>query len=223
MGIINFGVTLIRHSTQRKHFFRWIASFRKDYLFKTKQPWLTFDAIDFLNSLPLENKRVFEFGSGSSTLFWLEHRCKLVSVEHDHIWYNRLCNRYLCDKRCDYRFVPPEYIGYHLFDISNPNSYASLDELYPCHSFWEYCNQIQSFPDNYFDYILIDGRARPSCIKHSCQKVKIGGFLILDNSDREYYLKISSKFLHGYDRITFWGIVPEARWFCETSFFRRKY
>ncbi|MES1224680.1 MAG: hypothetical protein ABUT20_54815, partial [Bacteroidota bacterium] len=35
--------------------------------------------------------------------------------------------------------------------------------------------------------ILIDGRARTSCIKHAVGKLKPSGFLILDNAERKYY------------------------------------
>lgn len=56
-------------------------------------------------------------------------------------------------------------------------------------NFETYVKSIDKFPDNYFDLIIVDGRARPSCIKHAMNKVKTGGVLLIDNADRTYYLQ----------------------------------
>lgn len=40
------------------------------------------------------------------------------------------------------------------------------------------------FPNEYFDLILIDGRVRMNCLKNATPKLKVGGVLIFDNSDR---------------------------------------
>jgi hypothetical protein len=52
----------------------------------------------------------------------------------------------------------------------------------------DYVKSIEDYPDGYFDLVVVDGRARPSCILHSMQKVKVNGILLLDNADRSYYL-----------------------------------
>lgn len=50
-----------------------------------------------------------------------------------------------------------------------------------------YNKVIDNFVDNYFDLILVDGRDRVKCIESSIPKLKSGGWLVLDNSEREYY------------------------------------
>lgn len=50
-----------------------------------------------------------------------------------------------------------------------------------------YNKVIDNFIDNYFDLILVDGRDRVKCIESSIPKLKSGGWLVLDNSEREYY------------------------------------
>jgi len=222
MGFVHSTLCLLRNSNQRKHVFRWLRSFRKDYLLKEKQPWLVFDAIDFLNSLRLEGKRVFEYGSGGSTLFWLRHGAHLTSIEHDQAWYHTLREQYLSGAAFDYRLIQPQYIGHQNLDPANPELYASSDELFSHHSFWSYCSQIDEFPDNYFDLVSIDGRARPSCIKHAHKKVRVGGLLVLDNSDREYYLRMTVTFLRDYDRRIFRGVAADPAWFTETTVFTRR-
>jgi hypothetical protein len=222
MDIVHSILCLLRNSSQRKHVFRWLRSLRKDYLFKKKQPWLVFDVIDVLNSLPLEGNTVFEYGSGGSTLFWLRHGAHLTSIEHDQTWYHTLRGQYLSDAALDYRLIQPQYIGHQNLDPADPDLYASSDELFSHHSFRNYCSQIDEFPNNYFDLILIDGRARPSCIKHAHKKVRIGGLLVLDNSDREYYLRMTSTFLRDFDRNIFRGVAAGQAWFTETSVFTRR-
>ena len=53
-------------------------------------PWLTYDAINFLEKICNSDKRVFEWGSGGSTLFFAA-RCKdVTSIEHDTFWIKSL-------------------------------------------------------------------------------------------------------------------------------------
>ncbi len=43
-------------------------------------PWLTYPCIDFLRSLDLRDKSVFEWGCGHSTLFFAERANRVVSI-----------------------------------------------------------------------------------------------------------------------------------------------
>ena len=45
----------------------------------------------------------------------------------------------------------------------------------------------RSLPDNYFDLVLVDGRRRCDCMIASFRTLKKGGYLVLDNSEREDY------------------------------------
>ena len=79
-----------------------------------------------------------------------------------------------------------------------------------------YASVIDRFPDGYFGLVFVDGRSRPSCVKHSIPKIKSGGFLILDDADRNYY-KRAKELLNsnrwekwefygpGISCLTFWG------------------
>ena len=53
----------------------------------------------------------------------------------------------------------------------------------PYHTFCD------TFVDNFFDLILVDGRDRVKCIESSIRILKSGGILMLDNSERPYYQK----------------------------------
>jgi hypothetical protein len=54
-------------------------------------------------------------------------------------------------------------------------------------SFYDYATKIESYPDDYFDVVVVDGRARPSCFKHAVRKVKRTGLLAWDNTTRDRY------------------------------------
>jgi hypothetical protein len=208
MGFMRFTLSLLRNSTQRKHVFRWIESLQKEYFLTKKQPWLVFDAIDFLNSLSLENKRVFEYGSGGSTLYWLSRNMLPVSVEHDPIWFE-LVRTYLDTSKVDYRLVKPQKcIEKAILDIADPLLYLSDDTRFKGYNFKSYASQIDDFSDGYFDVVLVDGRARPASIMHSAPKVKVNGLLILDNADRLYYTQKTGPFLHNYRCLPYYGIGP---------------
>src|SRR5262245_28763699 len=49
-------------------------------------PWLTFGAVRFLESRLASTQRVFEYGSGGSTLFLARRVEQVISVEHDVRW-----------------------------------------------------------------------------------------------------------------------------------------
>jgi tRNA A58 N-methylase Trm61 len=127
---------------------------------KPKAPWLTSDAISILERLLTPDFIGFEWGSGKSTL-WLAGRLKtLVSVEHDPEWYEIV--------RSD--LTARNYTNLDL-RLSSGDSYAA---------------QIQSFPDDAFDFILIDGETRSRCIAAAASKIKAGGYIFIDNADTGY-------------------------------------
>lgn len=53
-------------------------------------PWYTYPAIEFLSHLDLSNFKVFEYGSGNSTLWWANHASQVMAVEDDEVWYQRI-------------------------------------------------------------------------------------------------------------------------------------
>ena len=218
-----FCIRLIRSSSQRKHIFRWIKSCQESQFLKQKIPWLTFDSIDFLNTLPLSSKKVFEWGSGGSTLFWLEKGANVVSVEHDRQWYEMIKSTISNMENIDYKLIEPE-TNRRRSDVSDPSDPESyLSSTSNEQSYYKYVSIIDQYEDNYFDIVLVDGRARPSCIKHAVSKVKIGGLLILDNSDRDYYLSKTSQYLNNFQRVVYTGAVPLSPQFSETSIFKKYY
>jgi hypothetical protein len=206
---------------RRRQLMRWIRSFQRDYLLHARQPWLCFEAIDYLANLSLSDRRVFEYGSGGSTLFWLGHGAHCVSVEHDPQWYCRMRAWLPGNASLDYRLVEPDRSapGQAASDPADPDAYASSDESYRGLTFRTYASQIDEFEDGSFDVILVDGRARPSCIKHSVRKVKPGGIIVLDNAEREHYLLRAGELLNAFACLSLSGAQPANRLLSATNIY----
>jgi hypothetical protein len=185
-------------------------------------PWITFEARDFLDSVLTSGATVFEYGSGGSTLFYSARVQKVISIENDAEWSNRV-RRMLIDRgirNCELRFVPAHKTVESTGNPMDPESYASSAEEYERHSFRQYVFAIDDFPDQFFDFVAVDGRARPSCIQHARTKVKIGGYIMLDNSERPIYQR-SIQLLSGWDKKQFYGPGPYNTYFWETTVWRR--
>jgi len=181
-------------------------------------PWMNYEAVANIQGFVKPGHEVFEYGSGSSTRYWISMGCKVVSVEHDKDFFQKM-QGVLTDK-CDYKLIEPEpdlTINAKSYEI--PESYKSSD--FDGHSFESYVKAIDIYPDNHFDVVVIDGRARPSCIKHAVPKIKRGGVLVLDNSDRDYYLKNTQSLLDGWSKKTYRGTVRGLLHKEQTTIFRK--
>lgn len=220
---LRFMLKLLRNSGQRRHVVQWIRSLEPDYFVRHKRPWIVFDAIGFLDRYDLAGKCVFEYGSGGSTLFWLNKGMTCVSVEHERLWYEKMRAFVPGSPYIDYRLVEPEpdnVAGAR--DPSDPDLYISREYQVKRVHYRTYVTQIDEFADCSFDVILIDGRARPSCIRHSITKLKPGGMLILDNADRTYYMEKTRHFLENYKCMSFFGAGPRNLAYWQTNIYFRR-
>lgn len=53
-------------------------------------PWFAYPAIEYIKQLDLSEKVIFEYGSGNSTLFWETRAKRVMSIEHDEKWFNKM-------------------------------------------------------------------------------------------------------------------------------------
>lgn len=195
---------------RRKYFPIWVISkilyrlFGINGFLKLKIPWIVFDSIDYLNSISFENKSIFEWGSGGSTLFFIKKDANVISVEHNLDWYNLMLKFIPKNQAVSYIYTPKKETLVKK-DAKNPFDYYSNIEP---GDYKEYVTIINRYPDNYFDLILIDGRSRASCIFYSLKKIKIGGIIVVDDTYRDYYFDNMNEYLKNFKRIDFEGISP---------------
>lgn len=201
----------------------WLRTLQCEWeVINEKIPWITFSAIDFLKKNITTEMRVFEYGSGGSTLFFASRTQEGVSVEHDLKWYKKISN--ILEKNSFQNWqiylVEPEIRS----DKPNPtdlNNYASSDGQYEGQFFQKYVTFIDRFPDEYLDLILIDGRSRPSCFKHAVPKIKPGGYIVWDNTDRLHYQMAMSMAPADFIFRDFPGPSPCVTFFTRTSIWQR--
>lgn len=146
-------------------------------------PWITAEAIEWLKQNLKKDMKIFEYGAGGSTLFLSFLSKKVASVEHNPIYFITLKDKIKKDKikNCKLFFSPPNN-----GTIKNA-LYASTDKKYKNMNFEKYIKIIDKYPNNYFDLVFIDGRARNGCIINALTKIKNNGYLMLDNSERIGY------------------------------------
>jgi len=167
----------------------WLKSVRcKKQAVDLELPWVTVPVIKFLNKSLKPGTQVAEFGVGGSTLFFLKKNLKLVSIEHNRKYFSEIKHKVYqknLEKNWTGLVIPPNKIKNEKKSYEDPKNYLSSENT--TLSFKKYVKAIDNYSNDFFDLIIIDGRARPSCILHSAKKVKINGFLIVDNADSTYY------------------------------------
>jgi predicted O-methyltransferase YrrM len=188
-----------------------------------RQPWITYAAIDFLARTLTPAMRVFEFGAGGSSIFFAERVAQGFSVEHDPAWGEQVRATLARDgvRNWSVSVIPSEPAAARP-DPGDADGYGSDDPPYRDRTFRAYASAINAHPDRAFDLVLVDGRARPSCVKHAMPKVAPGGWLMLDNAERPYYAPIHRTLdAAGWTRQVFRGPGPYSFGFWETSAWQR--
>lgn len=185
----------------------YFASVRDDE-FRDKEhsfvPWFTYPAIEALKNWDLSGKRVFEYGSGYSTLFWANRAKEVVSVEHDRAWHEKISS------------LAPSNSRVILSPIDKKEDFHPSPELRE--QFKAYSEAI----DGLFQIIVIDGyaksRVRYQCAQAALPHLDANGLIILDNSD---WLPATAMFLRDANliEVDFNGPVPGNNHTQTTSFF----
>lgn len=157
-------------------------------------PWLPFRLIDELEDVVGPSARVFEYGGGGSTLWFLDRGAEVVTVEHHAGWADALEEQ-----------VPPE--RWTLLRRSDADAYA------------DYVAAVSAYPDESFDVVLVDGRERVRCAVAAAPKVRPGGLLVLDDSDRDRYAPAGEAITWPREQVV--GFAPAKPTLAYTTVFRR--
>lgn len=186
-----------------KYLYPWISSFIKPS-YKSGIPLMVFEVTEWLNSFLTKEMTVFEWGSGGSTIFFAKRVKKIISVECHQKWYDLISQ--LLEKNnllnCEYLFRT-----YREPNADTPEDYISDSRKNRGRDIGEYCRAIDSYPNNFFDLVIIDGAQRHTCMKHAIPKVRLGGYLLLDDSDAPAYLR-NVGLLKGWKQKDFFGPKP---------------
>lgn len=202
----------------------WARSQRKSASsMKDEQPWMTFGSIAFLNKELRPDMRVYEWGSGGSTLFYAHRVKEVIAIENDKAWAENV--RSTCAERgitnVTIELIPQDPLpAEDSFDPADPAVFISNARFHRGAHFQQYATHIAQFPDAHFDLIVVDGRVRPSCIQQAIPKLKPGGLLVLDNAEREWYQRARA-LLDTWKRWEFAGPAPYLAQFSLTVAWRK--
>lgn len=159
-------------------------------------PWIVYEAKKWLDSYLGKDMTVFEWGSGGSTIYFSKKSKKIISIEHNKEWHAKVSAaiRHEKIKNCSYFLIVPQK---SIFARFLPyGSYTYVSKTFKEHanlSFSDYAKKIDEYSNEAFDLVVVDGRSRVACMSHAIKKIKKGGFLLLDNSERNLYLPAMNK------------------------------
>jgi predicted O-methyltransferase YrrM len=142
---------------------------------------------------------VLELGSGRSTAWFARRAGSVISFEDNEYWYPQTRER-LEDaglSNVDLRLRPVE----------------------------EFPRDVAALPDEAFNLVVVDFLESPAvtridALKPAMKKVRPGGYLLLDDSDRPGYAE-AFELLAGWRSREFSGVKDEWPEACETTVFRR--
>lgn len=145
-------------------------------------PWFSYAAIRWLEGHLRPGMRVFEWGSGGSTVFFARHGARVVSVEDDPAWHGLVNGRLAAlglGDAVDVRLRP--------FDFHQPRGFPTST----------YVREVDADPAGEgYDVIVVDGQdwdfqQRPVCFEAARRAVAPGGVIVVDDSWRYAALRAS--------------------------------
>jgi predicted O-methyltransferase YrrM len=125
---------------------------------RPRVPMISYRARRVIAGLLTPETRMVEFGSGHSTPWFAARVGSLLSVEDDPDWHARV-SALLAERGF-------ENVRHELRDAAG---YADLSY----------------FAGASLDFVLVDGTDREGCVRAAAAKLKPGGYLYLDNSDKD--------------------------------------
>lgn len=173
--------SLIKDRTSYLHTTGWLHSLEKNSPITengSPLPWLNYPLVELLEERLTRDHSVFEYGSGFSTLFYAQRVRRIVSVEHDSNWFDKLQST-----------VPDNVKLIH----------CPLDED------GSYCRTV--IHHGQFNLVIVDGRDRVNCVRQALQALSPDGILILDDASRiQYQPAIDYMIAAGFRKLCFSGL-----------------
>lgn len=145
-----------------------------------KLPWIVQPAIRYLRGR-VDGLSVFEFGGGMSTLWYADVASRVVTIEEDRDW---------CDRIKSLTGGLPHVRIEYIPDKEN------------------YCEALSREADD-FDVVVIDGSHRVECMERSIHKLRKAKYVVVDNTDADPILdKLVDAAFRGSEVLRFVGYAP---------------
>lgn len=164
-----------------------------------ERPWIVPAAVGWLGRRIRSDWAVLELGSGRSTVWFARRAGSVISFEDNGWWYPQTRERL-------------DEAG-----LGNVDLRLREVERLP--------EEVSEFPDDSFDLVVVDFLEAPAvtridALRRAMKKVRPGGLLLLDDSDRPGYRE-AHELLAGWRERRFTGVKDEWPEACETAIFER--
>jgi predicted O-methyltransferase YrrM len=164
-----------------------------------ERPWIVPAAIGWLRRRIRSEWSILELGAGRSTVWFARRAGQVVSFEDNEFWAGHTRDRL------------------RELDLGNVDLRVGPIEALP--------DRVGDLPDSSFDLVVVDFLEAPAVTRidvlgPAMRKVRPGGLLLLDDSDRPGYAE-AFELLEGWRFRKFVGVKDEWPEACETGIFRR--
>lgn len=126
--------------------------------YRPRVPMISYRARRVIESLLNQDARMVEFGSGNSTPWFAVRVGFVLSIEDLPEWFEHVQH-----------ILEEGKIDNVRHELRTEEAYADLSDI----------------EDGSLDFTLVDGTNREGCIRAVVPKLKTGGWLYLDNSDKD--------------------------------------
>ena len=159
-------------------------------------PWLTYPFLSFLEDTLHGHFTLFEFGCGNSTKYYARRVAYVECVEHDPSFIPSFTSQ------------EKKKVCVHVVSLEDVEKYTN----------------ILNYLEKKYQIIVVDGRYRVQCMRHSVNYLTTDGVMILDDSLRSRYREgfqyMKEK---GFRHINFYGLKALGyETSCTTLFYRDK-
>jgi len=168
-------------------------------------PWITYPAFEVLDRALRPDWRLFEYGTGNSSIWYASKVAEVIAVEHDPNWAAQV------------RSSAPANLTVTLFEKVAPDVHG-----FGTDAFETYAQEPERYGPGYFNVFVVDGMARNRCAEVASEMIAPHGIIVWDNAERwqynEGFAMLGAK---GWRRIDFYGPGPIQAYEWCTSIFAR--
>ena len=198
---------------RERRYTHWLYSLTRVYdsleLARLDVPWWTYAAIDVVDGWIAARPhpvRVFEYGSGASTIWLAQRTDEVHSVEHHRKFAQQLRPSLDVFDHVTLHIVEPR--------PSEQPRVPSRKEGWGDVDFADYVAAIDTVGGT-FDLVVIDGRAREACLAAAGPRLAADGMIVFDNSRRRRYR--GAIHASGLEERALRGLVPTLPYPDQTS------
>ena len=185
-------------------------------------PWITYSALEFLESNVTSNAKVLEFGAGFSSIYWGLRGNEISFLEFDEEWNERISNA--LDSLSQECSISSWSISHELASTheSIHREFKKMLDIEASAESTNFSNSLNLFIQQKIettDLVVIDGHFRNYFLE-MCATANSKAVVVLDNAERPEYRAGKAALLDaGFFKIDFTGLGPVNPYGWSTSIF----